>query len=139
MLFLIGLLLSSPWAALWAAIGSALGAVVAAVLGASGANIAHGLYGFSAVLTAIALATVFYKPSLRSAIWALIGIVATVVVQAAMNVMMMPVGIATLTAPFCITTWLFLMPMYKFDSDEPDHSSWHDKPKRVSTTAQTAK
>lgn len=139
MLFLIGLLLASPWAALWAAIGSALGAVVAAVLGASGANIAEGLYGFSAVLTAIAVATVFYKPTLRSAIWALLGIVATVVVQAAMNVMMMPVGIATLTAPFCVTTWLFLMPMFKFDSEEPDHSSWHDKPKRVGATASPEK
>lgn len=132
MLFLIGLALSSPWAALWAAVGSALASVTAAALGASGVHIAHGLYSFSAVLTAIAIATVFYKPSLRSAIWAVLGVMATVVVQAAMNVMMMPVGLVSLTAPFCLTTWLFLMPMLKLDSEEPDHSAWHAKPRRGS-------
>ena len=36
--------------------------------------------------TAIALASVFYKPSWRSAMWATLGILVTVVVQAAMNV-----------------------------------------------------
>ena len=127
MLFLIGLALASSWAALWAIVGSALSIFTAAALGASAEHISHGLYSFSAVLTAIAIATVFYKPSLRSAIWALLGIIATVIVQAAMNVMMMPVGIVTLTAPFCITTWLFLMPLLKLDKEEPDHSDWHGK------------
>lgn len=127
MMFLIGLALATPWAALWAFIGSAVATITAAALGASGEHIAHGLYSFSAVLTAIAIATVFYKPSIKSSVWALIAILATVIVQAAMNVMMMPVGLVTLTAPFCLTTWLFLMPMYKFDSAEPDHSAWHKR------------
>lgn len=127
MLFLIGLALASSWAALWAIVGSALSIFTAAALGASAEHISHGLYSFSAVLTAIAIATVFYKPSIKSSVWALIAILATVIVQAAMNVMMMPVGLVTLTAPFCLTTWLFLMPMYKFDSAEPDHSAWHKR------------
>jgi urea transporter len=86
--------------------------------------ISAGLYGFSAVLTAIALATVFYRPCLRSAIWALFGIVVTVFVQAAMNIWVEPYSIATLTGPFCVTTWLFLLPMFKLDEAQPDHSSW---------------
>ncbi len=129
-LFLIGLFLCSRWAALWAAIGSAVALFVAIILKAPGTDIAHGLYGFSPVLTAIALATVFYKPNMRSAIWALLGIVVTVFVQAGMDVWMAPVGIATLTGPFCITTWLFLLPLLRFDSPEkPDHSNWYKENK----------
>ena len=122
--FLVGLLIASRWAALWAAIGSVLAIITASVLSASGHSIAQGLYGFSAVLTAIALATVFYRPCWRSALWALIGIIITVVAQAAMNVMFEPLGLATLTAPFCVTTWAFLLPMFKLDEAKPDNSNW---------------
>ena len=127
LLFLIGLFISSRWAALWALIGSALSMGMAVVMGVPINHIDAGLYSFSAVLTAIALATVFYKPSWRSALWALVGVLVTVVVQAAMNVAMKPVGIATLTAPFCVATWLFLLPMFQFDENHPDHSSWHHR------------
>lgn len=123
-LFLVGLFLSDRWAALWAAVGSAVALAVAILFGASGSAVEGGLYGFSAVLTAIALATVFYKPSPRSALWALAGIVVTVFVQAGLNVAVAPLGIATLTAPFCIATWLFLLPLIRFDEQEPDHSNW---------------
>lgn len=123
-LFLIGLAIASRWAALWAAIGSALSIVVASALSASGYDIAHGLYSFSAVLTAIALATVFYRPGWRSALWATIGVIITVISQAAMNVMLDPLGLATLTAPFCFTTWAFLLPMLHLGSHSPDHSHW---------------
>ncbi len=131
LLFLAGLFLGNRWAALWAAIGSAVGLLIALLFKASAADIATGLYGFSPVLTGIALATVFYKPNLRSACWALLGIVVTVFVQAGMNVMLAPVGIATLTAPFCITTWLFLLPLIVFDEQPaPDHSDWDARNKR---------
>ena len=128
--FLVGLLIASRWAALWAAIGSALSIVVASVLSASGHDIANGLYSFSAVLTAIALATVFYRPGWRSALWSLLGIIITVVSQAAMNVMLDPLGLSTLTAPFCITTWVFLLPLFKLDEAQPDHSHWSAKLKK---------
>jgi len=124
-LFLAGLYLSNRWAALWAAVGSALALLTAVVFRAAGADVAEGMYGYSAVLTAVALATVFYKPGRRSAVWALLGTVVTVFIQAAMYVMLAPLGIATLTAPFCVATWLFLLPLIRFDGDrEPDHSDW---------------
>lgn len=126
--FLVGLAVSNLWAALWAAIGSAVALCIALALGASGADVSSGLYGFSAVLTAIALATVFYKPNLRSAVWALLGICVTVFIQAGMNMLLAPVGIATLTAPFCVATWLFLLPLIRFDETEQvDHTDWHHK------------
>ncbi|MDE6140209.1 MAG: urea transporter [Alistipes sp.] len=130
LLFLIGLAVSNRWAALWAAVGSAVAVAVAMLFGASSADVAHGLYGFSPVLTAIALATVFYRPNVRSALWALVGIVVTVFVQAAMNVAVEPLGVATLTAPFCVTTWLFLLPLMKLDAvEKPDHSDWDKRHK----------
>ena len=51
----------------------------------------------------------------------------TVFVQAAMDTLMLPYGVPTLTAPFCITTWLFLLPRYVLDGQmTPDHTEWVD-------------
>ena len=53
------------------------------------------------------------------------GIIVTVFVQAAMNIVMQPMGIPTLTGPFCVATWLFLLPMIRLDyQTELDHSNW---------------
>ena len=125
--FLAALFVSSRWAALWAAIGSAVSLFMVLLYQAAGSDIANGLYGFSPVLTAIALGCTFYKPNWRSAIWALLGIIVTVFIQAGMDAMMMPFGMPTFTAPFCLATWLFLLPLYKFDEKTPDHSHWHKK------------
>lgn len=125
--FLAGLAVSNGWSAFWAAVGSALSLAVILLFGGSGTSIAEGLYGFSPVLTAIALGSIFYKPSWRTAVWTLTGIVVTVFVQAAMNVLLAPLGLPALTAPFCMTTWLFLLPMLKLnDPADPDHSDWDE-------------
>lgn len=129
-LFLIGLFICNKWAAIWAAVASAVALFIAIAFKAPGNDIASGLYGFSAVLTGIALGMTFYKVNWKTAIWALLGIVVTVFVQAGMNGMLEPFGLPSLTAPFCITTWLFLLPLIKFDVEkkEPeDHSQWHKK------------
>ncbi len=114
-LFLIGLFISSRWAALWAAIGSALALCVAILYQCNGGDIANGLFGFSPVLTAIALGTTFYHVNWRTAIWALLGIFATVFIQAGMDTFFAPIGIPTLTGPFCVATWLFLWPHLNLD------------------------
>ena len=130
-IFLLALLVSSRWAALWAAIGSAFALLISILLGTSGHDVSQGLYSYSAVLTAIALATVFYKPGFLSALWALFGIAMTVFIQAAMNIFLEPYGMAALTGPFCVTTWLFLLPLVKIDNNEhPDHSNWYVENKR---------
>ena len=113
LLFLLGLACSNGWSALWALVASALSLGLALLFGASGAAVAAGLYGYSPVLTGIALGSIFYPPSWRTALWALAGVVMTFFVQAAMNTALDPVGIPTLTAPFCLTTWLFLLPPLK--------------------------
>jgi len=78
--------------------------------------ITAGLLGFSPVLTAIALGSVFHKPGARVLAYAALGTVFTVIAQAALNVLVAPWGIPALTAPFVLTTWLFLLPRQHFDN-----------------------
>ncbi len=123
-LFLVGLALCSPWAAMWGALGSAISLFIAIVFKADASDIASGLFGFSPVLTGIAIGCTFYKPGIKTAIWAVVAIIATVFVQAGMDAFFAPFGLPTLTGPFCITTWLFLLPLYKFSDDAGQHSEW---------------
>lgn len=112
--FLVGLALCSWKAALWAAIASAESLFIIIVWQGPAADIASGLYGFSAVLTGIALGATFCNSNnWKTWIWAILGIAATVFIQAGMNAAFAPIGLATLTGPFCIGTWLFLLPQYK--------------------------
>lgn len=135
LLFVVGLLFASPWAALWALVGSAVGTFGALLYGGSEVAISSGLYGYSPALTAIALGCAFYRPSWRSALWALMGACVTLFAQAAMNLMLEPLGLPSLTLPFCLTTWLFLLPLLHLDTPSAehsaDHSEWH--PKQSST------
>ena len=117
--FLAALAVSSLRACIWAAIASALSLFIAIAWHGPGHDIANGLYGFSAVLTGIALGATFCNFSWRSAIWCIIGIIATVFVQAGMNAFFSPMGLPTLTGPFCITTWIFLFPAYKAFAPKP--------------------
>lgn len=122
--FLVGLALCSRWAAVWAAVGSAISLAIAIIFKADAADISAGLFGFSPVLTAIAIGCTFYKPNIKSTLWAIAAIVATVFVQAGMDMFFMPFGLPTLTGPFCLTTWLFLLPLYKFVVPEEKHAEW---------------
>lgn len=109
-LFVVGLAVSSIWAAVFAVLGSLLAFAVATFLKADYASIHTGLYSFSAVLTAIALGSTFNKPSIRVALYTIIGVIFTVFLQGALNVALAPIGIPTLTMPFVLATWLFLVP-----------------------------
>lgn len=112
--FLAALAVSSLRAAMWAALSSGIALFVAIVWKAPAVDIASGLYGFSAVLTGIALGSTFCNFSWRATIWSVVGVVVTVFIQGAMNVFFEPMGLATLTGPFCLATWLMLWPGYSF-------------------------
>lgn len=114
--FLVGLAVCSRWAAVWGAIGSALALFVAIVFKADPADISAGLFGFSPVLTGIAIGCTFYSVNVKSALWTIIAIIATVFIQAGMDAFFMPFGLPTLTGPFCLATWLFLLPLYKLNT-----------------------
>jgi len=115
LLLLAGLAVNSLPAAAFALGGAILAVATAHVLGAESQLITGGLLGFSPVLTVIALGTVFYRPSWRVAAYAALGTVFTVVAQSALNVALAPVAIPTLTAPFVLISWLFLLPRKCFE------------------------
>ena len=112
--FAIAILVNSRVCLGFALIGSALGGVTALVLGGDGVSIYHGVYGFNAVLTGIALGDVFLVLNWRSTIYALIGAIFSAIVFAAIAVALSPIGMPALTAPFVLTTWIFLLPTSGF-------------------------
>lgn len=115
LLLLVGLLVSSRAAAAFALGGAILAVFTAHMLGAESDLIVGGLLGFSPVLTAIALGSVFYRPSGRVIAYAALGTIVTVIAQAALNVALRPIAIPTLTAPFVLASWLFLLPKQSFE------------------------
>jgi urea transporter len=110
LLLLAGLAVNSLAAAAFALGGAILAVLTAHLFGAESELITGGLLGFSPVLTAIALGTVFYQPSWRVVAYTVLATVFTVIVQSALNVALTPFAIPALTAPFVLVTWLFLLP-----------------------------
>jgi urea transporter len=117
-LILIGILASSRWSGWFALIGSGVALASALLLSAPGAAISAGLFGFSGVLTGIALGSVFYVPGWKVLGYTVLGVIFTVIVQGAFDTAVTPIGIPALTAPFVLTTWLFLLAKQKFEPVE---------------------
>ena len=106
-LFLIGLFVSSRRCFTMALIGSALGNAYAWLLGASEPAIRSGAFGFNSVLTAIALGSVFLKPTKMAFAYSILGTVLTTVTFAAISAAFEPIGMPAMTLPFVLVTWLF--------------------------------
>jgi urea transporter len=115
LLLIAGLAVNSIAAAAFAVAGALVAVITAHTLGAESDLITGGLLGFSPVLTAITIGTVFYKPGLRVALYALLATVFTVIVQGALNIALTPFAVPALTAPFVLVSWLFLLPRQHFD------------------------
>jgi urea transporter len=118
LLLLAGLAVNSLAAAAFALGGAILAVLTAHLFGAESELITGGLLGFSPVLTAIALGTVFYQPSWRVVVYTAVATIFTVVAQAALNVAVTPFAIPALTAPFVLVTWLFLLPRQRLEETE---------------------
>ncbi len=110
LLLLAGLAVSSIPAALFALGGAVLAVAVAHGFGAESDLVTQGLLGFSPVLTAVALGAAFRRPGLHATAYAALGVVFTVVAQAALDVALRPFAIPALTAPFILVSWMFLLP-----------------------------
>jgi urea transporter len=108
-IFLFAIFVNSRISALFALLGSALGGLTAWTVGASGIAVFHGLYGFNAVLSAIALGGLFFVLTWRSAIYALAAAIVSTLAFAAIGVFLAPIGMPALTAPFVLVTWIFLL------------------------------
>ncbi|WP_439888773.1 urea transporter [Pseudomonas sp. MBLB4123] len=94
---LLGLLLADRRAALWALLGAAAGLGLATLLGWSQADALSGLFGYNAVLAAIALSQVQRRP------WVLLlGSVLATLLQHGLA----SLGVPALTLPFILACWL---------------------------------
>lgn len=105
---LLGIAVNSRISALAAAAGSLIGIGSAWALGFPADQIAQGLSGYNSVLTLIALAGLYYLLRVRSVLYAVFAGIVTVVAAGALDTLLAPVGLPLLTAPFVVTTWIFL-------------------------------
>ncbi|MFH8336497.1 urea transporter [Streptomyces sp. AM6-12] len=108
LILLAGLLVTSWRAAAAAAGGSALAIVTACAMGLPADRLSEGLYGYNAVLVAIALAATFLAPTPWTAGYAALAVVASVPFTTAWTAFAQPSGGSPFTWPFVVTTWLFL-------------------------------
>ena len=115
-IFLVALVVESRWAAGLAFVGAIIAVLCAMAFGADAGAIKDGLWGFSAVLTAVAIGCVFMNVGWKVLIYCGLAVVVTVVVQGAMNVTLGTFGIPTFTFPFVLTAWLFMLAQRNFDA-----------------------
>ncbi|WP_329522222.1 urea transporter [Spirillospora sp. NBC_01491] len=108
LIFLVGIVVASRIAAVAAVLASIVGILVGWGLGAPTESIGKGLYGYNAVLTAMALAGIFVVLTPAAGVFALVGAAAAAGLTAALTNFFTPVGGHTLTWPFVLVTWIFL-------------------------------
>ncbi|MFT0533863.1 urea transporter [Castellaniella hirudinis] len=107
-LVLLGVALASRRAALAVVAGSLVSMACALALRANPAAVLQGLWGFSPILTAMALGVVYLPPSRRTACYALLGTLTTVLLQTGADALAARVGLPMLTAPYLLTLYAFM-------------------------------
>lgn len=105
----LAVLVCSPISAGLAALGSMTGTLCAVVVGASESPLYDGVYGYNAVLGAVAVGGIFNNFNVASIIAAIACGILCTSVQFFMAASMAPVGLGVMTLPFCIGTLLFLL------------------------------
>ncbi len=106
---LLGLLANSARAALLAVAGALTGSLVAMLIGAADSAVFHGFYGFNSALSALAVGTIVGKPGWRTPLAALLCAAVAAIATAAMIPLLRSAGLPALSAPFCISSWLFIL------------------------------
>ncbi len=122
-IFIAGLLLHSFKVAAWTVIGSLAGMIIARTFSFSEDLVMTGLYGFNAILTAIALAQRFTKNTFNN-IWPIfLGIVISVLLTRVFEYLLIP----ALTAPFVLSSWL-IIGLVKINANEVPKCQCPHKP-----------
>lgn len=108
LLFLLGIGLSSPSAALATFVGALVGTLSAQLLKLPKEQIQNGLHGFNGALVGVAMAVFFPLTPLA---WLLLvaGASSSAPLGAALARLLAPLKLAVLTAPFVLLTWMLLL------------------------------
>ncbi|MYR94435.1 MULTISPECIES: urea transporter [unclassified Streptomyces] len=108
LIMLAGLACAGVRVFLFAAAGSVMGIVAGWALGAPTELIRNGIYGYNAVLVAIALGAVFLSGTVANGAYALFGAAASTGLTASLTSFFKPFGGHTFTWPFILTTWALM-------------------------------
>nr|WP_018487318.1 urea transporter [Streptomyces sp. SID8356] len=108
LIMLVGLACAGARVVLSAAAGSVTGIVTAWALGAPTELIRNGIYGYNAVLVAIALGAVFLAGTAANGAYALFGAAVSTGLTASLTSLFKPFGGHTFTWPFILTTWVLM-------------------------------
>ncbi|PWS48618.1 urea transporter [Streptomyces sp. ZEA17I] len=108
LIMLAGLACAGARVVLSAAAGSVTGIVTAWALGAPTELIRNGIYGYNAVLVAIALGAVFLAGTAANGAYALFGAAVSTGLTASLTSLFKPFGGHTFTWPFILTTWVLM-------------------------------
>lgn len=108
LIMLVGLAIAGVRVVLFAAAGSVVGIFTGWALGAPADLIANGIYGYNAVLVAIAVGAVFLTGTVWNGAYALFGAAATTGLTASLTSLFKPFGGHTFTWPFILTTWVLM-------------------------------
>lgn len=124
-IILVGIFIASIPAGIATAAGSLIALICAIVMRADPADVLQGLYGFSPVLTALAISVIFLKTSGKVIVYAILATITTVFVQGAYDVIMSPFGLPSFTAPYVLTMYLFIAPKKLFVPHPHKHVASH--------------
>ena len=109
-LHLVGLAICSPISALYALIGSTVSTLTALGLGASSAQVYAGLWGYSAVLSSIAVGGMFFVANSRALFfYVILAAIFSAVIHGAVISFMAPFGLPALTFPFNLVAWIWCL------------------------------
>ena len=108
-LVVVGIFIAGKKLGLYALLGNFIGMITAFYLGGEHTLIDAGLFGYNAILTAIAVGVVFREKTNRLAPFtAIIAVVLTVPFTAGIAAALLPLGLPALTMPFALSTSIFI-------------------------------
>jgi len=115
----IATIICSPIAAAMCIVGSVTGILTAIVLGCSGAEIYAGIWGYNAVLGAIAIGGMFYLLNWRTALLAIYCAIICTFSNGFFKTLFLPWGVPPLSFPFCLGAMIFVFTQGSIGGVEP--------------------
>ena len=108
LIMLIGLACAGWLVVSFAVVGSLVGILASWALGAPTSLVAEGIYGYNAVLVAVAMGAVYLRPGAWNTAYVLVAGFASTGLTASVTSLFKPFGGHTFTWPFILTTWAFM-------------------------------
>ncbi|MDN4608431.1 urea transporter [Sporosarcina highlanderae] len=109
LLLFLGIFVADWKMGLYAIAGNFIGMFTAYILGGEHTLIDAGLYGYNAILTALAVGVVFRDGANRLSLYStMISCVLTVVFIGSVDTILLPFGLPALTMPFALSTSIFI-------------------------------